>query len=92
MGRLRQYSSYFNRVSWLLWRLGLELCLPWCNYYDDYPVFSPACLTSSTMTAMVGLVKLSEFDYSGDKLRAFGTTAAMLGVEVDCSRWKAASL
>ena len=26
---------YFNRVSRLLWRLGLELCLPWCNYYDN---------------------------------------------------------
>ena len=48
---------YFNRVSRLLWRLGLELYLPWCNYYDDYPVFSPACLASSTMIAMVGLVK-----------------------------------
>ena len=55
-------------------------------------MFSPAFLTSSTMTAMVGLVKLLGFGYSGDKLRAFGTTVAMLGVEVDCSCWKAGSI
>ena len=78
---------YFNRVSRLLWRSGLELCLPWCNCYDDYPVFSPACL----MTAMVRLVTLLGFDYSGDKLHAFGTIAAMLGVEVECSCWKTGS-
>ena len=83
---------YFNRVSRLLWRLGLELYLPWCNYYDDYPVFSPACLASSTMTAMVGLVKFLGFDYSSDKLHGFATTAAMLGVEVDCSNWKAGNI
>ena len=32
---------FFNPVSRLIWRLGLELYLSWCNYYDDYPVFSP---------------------------------------------------
>ena len=79
---------YFNRVSRLIWRLGLELYLPWCNYYDDYPVFAPSCLATSTMTAMVGLVKLLGFEYSADKLHEFGLVSAMLGVEVDCTNWK----
>ena len=32
---------YFNRVSRLIWRLGLELFLPWCNYYDDATCHQP---------------------------------------------------
>ena len=83
---------YFNRVSRLIWRLGLELFLPWCNYYDDYPVFAPSCLAASTMTAMIGLVKLLGFDYSSDKLHDFSAVSAMLGVEVDCSNWRAGSI
>ena len=83
---------YFNRVSRLIWRLGLELYLPWCNYYDDYPVFAPSCLATSTMTAMIGLVKLLGFEYSADKLHEFGLVSAMLGFEVDCTNWKAGSI
>ena len=83
---------YFNRVAQLIWRLGLELFLPWCNYYHDYPVFAPSCLAASTMTAMIGLVKLLGFDSSTDILHDFGTVSAMLGVEVDCSNWKAGSI
>ena len=79
---------YFNRIARLVWRLGLELLLPWCNYYDDYPVFAPACVAASTMSSMIGLVKLLGFSYSEDKLHPFGSTAAMLGVEVDCGPWK----
>ncbi len=84
---------YFSRVSRLIWRrLGLELFLPWCNYYDDYPVFAPSCLAASTMTSMIGLVKLLGFDYSADKLQNFSAVSAMLGVEVDCANWKAGSI
>ena len=79
---------YFNRIARLVWRLGLELLLPWCNYYDDYPIFAPACVAASTMSSMIGLVKLLGFSYSEDKLHPFGSTAAMLGVEVDCGPWK----
>ena len=79
---------YFNRIARLVWRLGLELLLPWCNYYDDYPIFAPACVAASTMSSMIGLVKLLGFSYSEDKLHPFGPTAAMLGVEVDCGPWK----
>ena len=70
---------YFNRVSRLI-------------YYDDYPVFAPSCLAASTMTAMIGLVKLLGFDYSADKLHEFGLVSAMLGVEVDCTNWKDGSI
>ena len=43
---------YFNQIVRLIWRLGLELLLPWCNYYD-YPVFTAACLAPSSMSAMI---------------------------------------
>ena len=51
-------------------------------------MFAPSCLATSTMTAMVGLVKLLGFEYSADKLHEFGFVSAMLGVEVDCTNWK----
>ena len=81
-------SVVYFRIARLVWRLGLELLLPWCNYYDDYPIFTPACVAASTMSSMIGLVKLLGFSYSEDKLHPFGSTAAMLGVEVDCGPWR----
>ena len=44
------------------------------------------------MTAMIGLVKLLGFEYSADKLHEFGLVSAMLGVEVDCTKWKDGSI
>ena len=79
---------FFNRIARLVWRLGLELMLPWCNYYDDYPIFTPALLEKSTMTTMVTFLELLGFEFSADKLKPFGAEATMLGVEVDCAGWK----
>ena len=44
---------HFNRLARLFWRLGLELGLCWGNFFDDYPVMTPRCLASSTMTTML---------------------------------------
>ena len=38
---------HFNRVSRLIWRLGLELDL-WSSYFDDVPCLSHPCQISST--------------------------------------------
>ena len=32
---------HFNRISRLLWRLGLALGILWGNYFDDFPLASP---------------------------------------------------
>lgn len=79
---------YFNRLSRLIWRLGLELFIPWCNYYDDYPVFSPGCLASSTMSTALALLNLLGVSYAPDKLVSFDTHATMLGVEISCDGWR----
>ena len=79
---------FFNRLARLIWRLGLDLYLPWCNYYDDYPVFTPECIEQSTMTTMVTLLNLLGFEFASDKLKSFDCRATMLGVEVDCDDWK----
>ena len=76
---------HFNRLSRLLWRLGLEVGLCWGNFYDDYPIMSPACLASSTMTTMLMLCKLLGFAYTEEKLKEFARRATMLGVELDLS-------
>ena len=39
---------HFNRLSRLFWRLGLEVGFVWANFYDDYPVMTPAILETST--------------------------------------------
>ena len=83
---------FFNRLARLIWRLGLELYLPWCNYYDDYPVFTPECIEQSTMTTMVTLLNLLGFEFAADKLKSFDCRATMLGVEVDCDDWKSGSV
>ncbi|CAE7209546.1 unnamed protein product [Symbiodinium sp. CCMP2592] len=76
---------HFNRLSRLFWRIGIELHLPWANFYDDYPVMTPSLLRESTMTTMMLLSRLLGFDVSLEKLAPFAPTASMLGVELDCS-------
>ena len=76
---------HFNRLSRLLWRLGLELGLCWGNFYDDYPIMSPRCLAGSTMTTMLMLCKLLGFTCTEEKLKDFFCKSAMLGVELDLS-------
>ena len=39
---------HFNRVSRLLWRLGLEMGILWTNYFDDYPCISHLLHEKST--------------------------------------------
>ena len=53
------------------------------NYFDDYPIFSPAALDASTEATL--LVGWLGFDYSWDKVPPFSPTCPALGVEVDCS-------
>ena len=79
---------YFNRLSRLVWRLGLELFIPWCNYFDDFPVFSPRCMAPSTMSTALTLLDLLGFSYAPEKLVPFDTHATMLGVEISCSEWR----
>lgn len=36
----------FNQIARLIWAIGVRLLrIPWCNYFDDYPVFSPQALS-----------------------------------------------
>ena len=77
---------HFNRVSRLLWRLGLELLLFWSNYFDDYPVMSPELLASATRETMLSFMKLIGFQCAEDKLSDFSAKAVVLGIEIDCSR------
>ena len=67
---------HFNRISRLLWRIGLELGLLWFNYFDDYP-----CLTF--MAAVRSLFDILGFKFAFDKLSPFDERSEMLGVEVD---------
>ena len=97
IGRALPFGStasvvFFNRIARLIWRLGIELMLPWCNYYDDYPIFTPSCLEQSTMTTMVTLLNLLGFEFATDKLKQFSSEATMLGVEVDCGGWTTSNI
>ncbi|CAE6937525.1 dlpC [Symbiodinium sp. KB8] len=74
---------HFNRLSRLLWRVGLEVHPFWANFVDDYPVMSPECLSQSTMNTMMILSSVLGFGASLDKLNPFAGVATMLGVEVD---------
>ena len=77
---------HFNRVSRLLHRLGLQLDVPWANYYDDYPVVDFACLSSSTSNTIRALMALLGFECSIDKEEPFGPQAEMLGVVLDLGK------
>ncbi|CAE7566848.1 unnamed protein product [Symbiodinium sp. CCMP2592] len=78
---------HFNRLARLFWRIGVELCVPWCNFYDDFPVMSPGGIAANTMETMIALCNLLGFRFASDKLSPFKAQATMLGVEVDCSRF-----
>ena len=75
----------FNRLSRLLCRLGNELFLFWSNYYDDYPVVTPAALADSTRDTMLTFMRLVKFDTAEEKLNPFSPSASVLGIEIDCS-------
>ena len=77
---------HFNRVSRLIHRLGLQLDVPWANYYDDYPVVDFVCLSSSTSNAIRALMSLLGFECSLDKEEPFAPQAEMLGVVLDLGK------
>ena len=77
---------HFNRLARLFWRIGVELCLPWCNFYDDFPVMSPEGIAANTMDTMIALCNLLGFRLASDKLSPFAPRATVLGIEVDCTR------
>ena len=70
---------HFNRVSRLLWRLGVQLGVIWGSYFDDYPTICHSLHAASTMTCVQGLFKLLGFGFAEDKLAPFETRAEMLG-------------
>ena len=74
---------HFNRISRLLWRIGIALMLPWGNFYDDFPVMSPKIVADNTMCAMKTLMQLLGVKCSLDKLREFSVKASVLGIEID---------
>ena len=74
----------FNRVARLVRALGVKLLrLPWLNYFDDYPVISPAAISISTMSAAKSFLHLIGFKFSEAKLAPFGCESEILGVVVD---------
>lgn len=73
---------HFNRCARFLQHVGLKLHIVWGNYFDDYPIISPACLQKSTMEAVTLLMKLLGFDYAQHKLKDFAPSAPVLGVEI----------
>ena len=77
---------HFNRLSRFLQAVGFHLDLLWGNYFDDYPVVTPAALSQSSMKCMVNLLDLLGFAYSGHKLKDFASEASVLGVDVDLTR------
>eukprot|EP00435_Cladocopium_sp_Y103_P013398 s4340_g3.t1 len=76
---------HFNRVARLLHRLGLQLDIPWTNYYDDYPVVDFKILSEHTTAAVRALTSLLGFELSLDKELPFEKSAEMLGVVLDLS-------
>ena len=76
---------HFDRVSRLLWRLGLEMGILWTNYFDDYPCVSHELHEKSTMSAVKGLFELLGYSYAKDKLLDFSHEAEMFGIKLDLS-------
>jgi len=74
---------HFNRISRLLWRLGLALGILWGNYFDDFPCVTHVAHATSTMACVQGLFKLLGFAFAEDKLLPFEDHAEMLGVLVN---------
>ena len=69
---------HFNRLARLFWRIGVELFLPWCNFYDDFPVMSPKGIAANTMDTMIALCNLLGFRFASDKLSPFASRATVL--------------
>ena len=73
----------FNRVARLVWSLGVKLLqLSWLNYYDDFPMVSPAAKSTSTMFSAKSFLHILGFKFSEAKLEPFGSEAEILGVVV----------
>ena len=68
---------HFNRLSRLFWRLGLEVGLLWANFYDDYP----AILETSTVQALSGLERLTDFGVEVDTSAACDNLLAVRNKE-----------
>eukprot|EP00435_Cladocopium_sp_Y103_P038385 s723_g10.t1 len=73
----------FLRVSAFLQAAGCAAGLLWTSYFDDFPMLSHVCHTTSTLACAKGLMSLLGFVYSEEKLDPFGDTAEILGVLVD---------
>ena len=75
---------HFNRLARLLWAIGVYfLKLPWFNYFDDFPIISPAGVCSNTLAVSKTLFRLLGFGISVDKLKPFDNKAEILGIVVD---------
>ncbi|CAK9064420.1 unnamed protein product, partial [Durusdinium trenchii] len=77
---------HFNRISRLIWALGLRLGILWTNYFDDYPTITHEAHQLSTMTCVKGLFELLGFAFAEEKLAPFGEEAETLGVLVNLSQ------
>ena len=75
----------FNRFARFLHHVGECLLVPWVNYFDDYPVWTPAALARSTDLTLRALVELMGVDCAWDKMPAFSPVCPMLGIELDVS-------
>ena len=75
----------FNRFARFLHHVGECLLVPWVNYFDDYPVWTPSALSRSTDLTLRALVELLGVDCAWDKMPAFSPVCPMLGIELDVS-------
>ena len=67
--------------------MGLELDIPWTNYYDDFPVVDFKILSEHTGAAARALTSMLGFECSLDKELPFDRSAEMLGVVLDLSEF-----
>ena len=75
----------FNRFARFLHRVGEHLCLAWVNYFDDFPVWSPAALSKSSDLTLRALVDLLGVDCAWEKMPPFSPVCPMLGIVLDAS-------
>ena len=73
----------FNRVSRLVWRLGVECGLMLAAYFDDFPVLETSALEVSASSAARALFDLLGIRCSLDKEHPFSQMAALVGVVLD---------
>ena len=74
---------HFNRISRLLYMLGLQLDVAWTNYYDDSPVVDFKVLADHSSAAIRALTSMLRFECSLDKELPFAETVEMIGVMLD---------